>query len=61
MRHITRWISALSIKTKLVAGFACVLTILLAVAGIGYWRFLALRVRWAVMSSVSPLWRPAGT
>ena len=40
MRHITRWISALSIKTKLVAGFACVLTILLAVAGIGYWRFL---------------------
>ncbi len=40
MRHIARWISALSIKTKLVAGFACVLTILLAVAGIGYWRFL---------------------
>ena len=40
MRRIARWISAFSIKTKLAAGFACVLTILLAVAGIGYWRFL---------------------
>jgi CHASE3 domain sensor protein len=40
MHLITRWIAALSIETKLVAGFACVLRILLAVAGIGYWRFL---------------------
>jgi methyl-accepting chemotaxis protein len=40
MRRITRWLSALSIKTKILVGFASVLIILLAVAGIGYWSFL---------------------
>ena len=39
MQHIIRWIAARSIKTKTLAGFACVLVILLAVAGIGSWRF----------------------
>ena len=40
MRRITHWLSALSIKTKILAGFASVVVILLAVAGIGYWSFL---------------------
>src|SRR6478672_2171825 len=40
MRQILRSIATWSIKTKLLAGFACVLAILLAVAGIGYYRFL---------------------
>ena len=40
MRQIVRSIATWSIKTKLLAGFACVLAILLAVAGIGYYRFL---------------------
>ena len=40
MHGFARWIAALSIRTKMLAGFACVLVILLAVAGIGYWRFL---------------------
>ena len=40
MHHIARWIAAFPIKTKMLAGFGCVLIILLCVAGIGYWRFL---------------------
>jgi methyl-accepting chemotaxis protein len=39
MNRIGRWLGTLSIKAKILAGFACVLAILLAVAGIGYWRF----------------------
>ncbi len=39
MNRIRRWLGTLSIKAKILAGFACVLVILLAVAGIGYWRF----------------------
>lgn len=41
MPRVARWFSALSIKTKAMAGFGCVLVILLGVAGIGYLRFLA--------------------
>src|SRR4051794_39818273 len=40
MRSVTRWIQTVSIKAKVLGGFGCVLVILLAVAGIGYWRFL---------------------
>lgn len=40
MQGIAHWIASCSIKTKMLAGFACVLVILLAVAGIGYGRFL---------------------
>jgi hypothetical protein len=40
MQHVATWFAARSIKTKMLAGFACVLVILLAVAGVGYWRFL---------------------
>src|SRR5215813_6929345 len=40
MQHVARSIASWSIKAKLLAGFACVLAILLAVAGIGYYRFL---------------------
>ena len=39
MDRIAQWLGTLSIKVKILAGFACVLVILLAVAGIGYWRF----------------------
>ena len=39
MRRFERRVGALSIKTRMLAGFACVLVILLAVAGIGFWRF----------------------
>lgn len=39
MDRIGQWLGTLSIKAKILAGFACVLVILLAVAGIGYWRF----------------------
>ncbi len=40
MQSIAHWVTSRSIKTKMLAGFASVLVILLAVAGIGYWRFL---------------------
>ncbi len=39
MDRIRHWLGTLSIKTRIIMGFACVLVILLAVAGIGYWRF----------------------
>lgn len=39
MDRIRRWLGSLSIKTKMLMGFVCVLAILLAVAGTGYWRF----------------------
>ena len=39
MDRIRHWLASLSIKTRIIMGFACVLVILLAVAGIGYWRF----------------------
>jgi methyl-accepting chemotaxis protein len=39
MDRFGRWLGAFSIKTRMLAGFACVLLILLAVAGIGCWRF----------------------
>ena len=39
MDRFGRWLGALSIKTRILIGFGCVLVILLAVAGIGYWRF----------------------
>ncbi len=44
MQRMLRWLATRSIKTKILAGFACVLIILLAVAGIGYWRFLGVSV-----------------
>ena len=40
MRPVIKWINARSIKTKMLAGFASVLIILLGVAGSGYLRFL---------------------
>src|ERR1700761_9677436 len=39
MDRFGRWLGTFSIKTRMLAGFACVLLILLAVAGIGCWRF----------------------
>ena len=39
MDRIRHWLGSLSIKTKMLMGFASVLVILLAVAGTAYWRF----------------------